>query len=275
MKSSIKTGIVFLFFLSVFLSKGTFAQSIIELDNCTEDSEKSEPSVCTLKIPNNTVSIGEIRQQVFTGIDNQKWFEDMGRAGIASADADNVQVSYNIQKNIIHVADSVEGMNELGMNIDKVSLTREQLFYIGANIGFIFPYGAKVMYVDRTTDQPYYHAEVQATSSDLIHSIAVGGGYHPWGKNFYLGMKLKEVILYDVSSGVSGIFDSKQNVMAFGVTPNLGWQFGITKNRRVIGVVEVGMNKSFGSEFSLPPQVDLQFGIAVQISKKIQKKHTY
>ncbi len=226
------------------------SESMIQV---SRNSEKTE----------DYITIGEIRKKLFSEEDTYEWNKDLEKAGISPELADKVLVTYHAKERLVKII-----KNQQEEIISKSGFTREQLFYIGAQIGFIFPYGAKLIYVNQKENDPYFHAEMELTTSQLIHSLSVGAGYHPWGKNFYVGLKLRQVILYDIkNNGIKGLFNKNENITAFGINPNFGWQFGVTKNRKVLGTVSVGLNKSFGSDFELPPQFDLQFGIAVNVGK--------
>lgn len=182
---------------------------------------------------------------------------ELRQQGIDPNDAAAATIDYDDSANMI-VVTAPEG----------AKLDEHQLFFIGARVGALVPLGIEGTMLDVRGDRKVYTLSLGLTTSYDMHTIEAGGGWHPRGRAFYVGGRMKDVIMHDTKNGYGGIFDSRRSDHFFGISPEVGWIKAWGKNQCVMGSISLGATKAWGADYNLPVMADIRFGIAVRFLKK-------
>lgn len=183
--------------------------------------------------------------------------QELRAEGIDPADAAGATIGYSDDSKMI-VVTAPEG----------TKLDEHQLFFIGARVGALVPLGIEGTMLDVRGDRKVYNLSLGLTTSYDMHTIEAGGGWHPRGRAFYVGGRMKNVIMHDTKNGYGGLFDSQRSDHFFGISPEVGWIKVWGKRSRVMGSISLGATKAWGADYNLPLMADIRFGIAVRFLKK-------
>ena len=185
---------------------------------------------------------------------------DLNAEGISLQDAANVRVSTETTPNgktlVLHVEENSP-------------LPPQHVLYLGVRIGMMFPLGVEAIYQYKVDGLTRFHADAGVTTSFYIHSIEAAGAWHPRnGRAFYMGIRMKDTILFDSTSGYKGIFNPYEAGHFFSVGPEIGWQKAMGKRKMILGTIALGVQKGFGQDSNLPFMPDIRLGLAIKIFKK-------
>ncbi|MBI2625470.1 hypothetical protein HYW68_00260 [Candidatus Parcubacteria bacterium] len=202
-------------------------------------------------------TVGDLLDRNATPQARESVEQELHEQGIDPADAAKTTIDYDASANMI-VVTAPEGTN----------LDEQQLFFIGARVGALVPLGIEGTVLDVGGGRKVYNLSLGLTTSYDMHTIEAGGGWHPRGRAFYVGGRMKDVIMHDTKNGYGGLFDSKRSDHFFGISPEVGWIKVWGKNQRVMGSISLGATKAWGADYNLPVMADIRFGIAVRFLKK-------
>lgn len=188
-------------------------------------------------------------------------------ASVVIADAPKKDPAAGDDEDMIQTSDDSDSQITVTPPKDS-KLTDEQLYFVGARIGLMVPFGVEATMLDMRDGKKVFHVAGAITTSLYMQTIEAGGGWHPGGKAFYIGMRLKDVMLHSVKEyGYSGMFDPNKTDMFFGISPEIGWLKVWGKKQNILGSFGLGMTKSFSANYNLPIMPDFRFGIAVKVSR--------
>lgn len=195
-----------------------------------------------------------------TGEDRDAFEKDLTKEGISLQDAANVRMT---------TEETSKGKTLVLLLDESSPLPPSHVLYLGIRIGMMFPVGVEAVYQYKVNGLTRFHADAGVTTSYYIHSIEAAGAWHPRnGRAFFMGVRTKDTILFDSSSGYKGIFNPYEAGHFFSIGPEIGWQKAMGKRKMILGTIALGVQKAFGQDYNLPLMPDIRFGLAIRIFKK-------